>query len=230
MEEKFMIIINIALIAIFVFAVWNNILYSKMIKLGTKAKNPLPDEKYFELKYKIQSLITAFSIIVGGIGILGYTSYLNLQNEMMKHFETQLAQQNKNVDSLIQNRINFIMHNVDSVVKDYIGGYTKVSTQINKNFDYYNSEVSKINTKMNFKGLYITNSLKLPLIKGQKTYRVIYKDFGLPISEKIPTLLLQSKDGSTLKLLSVEKTYFDLEVSESNKDFIILSLVAFDQD
>ena len=64
---------------------WNNTSVDKLRKLISQGTNVLPDDRYFELKHKIQYLTFAFSLIVIIIGLLGLNTITKIQADVLKN-------------------------------------------------------------------------------------------------------------------------------------------------
>jgi hypothetical protein len=61
----FAVIISILLLALVIFSIWNLIISRRLIKSKSSTNTPLDDSKYYELKYKQEFLVAAFSLIAG---------------------------------------------------------------------------------------------------------------------------------------------------------------------
>jgi hypothetical protein len=86
-------------IAILLYNVWNTIVLKSFFKTSFR-REPLNDQKYWELKYKVQSLVTIFVIIVGIAGYLGISTVEDVKKSIAREIKPQLDSATRIVDSL----------------------------------------------------------------------------------------------------------------------------------
>ena len=119
------ILIIAFLIATIIFNVWNSLnLYS--LKKRPIRNDQLNDSKYWELKYKIQFLVSAFSAIVVIAAFLGYNTIDNirdsLSNEINQKLDStktaviMLSEKQKEIDEKVSNTGSQILKYQDIIL------------------------------------------------------------------------------------------------------------------
>lgn len=79
MLSKIELVIFFALISLILMILWNNLSLDRLRKIIKNGDNQMPDDKYFELKYKNQYLIFSGVLIVSFIGALGYNTFKDIK-------------------------------------------------------------------------------------------------------------------------------------------------------
>lgn len=204
MENKLLILIAIILFAIFIINLINGLLFKKIIDLGSKGNSLLPDEKYFELKSKIESLVTIFSFIVVIAGLLGYSSFMSIQTAVLETVNKTVEKDIKSIniaDSVMMQRSkeNTVLLDTLKILRnEYFKELTTSAEKMNWDLSSYANEVRRMNEKLGFNNIYATNTLEIPLNKGQKNYKVFFNQIDIPKFNSVPALVIQPKDGSII--------------------------------
>lgn len=218
-------IVNILLLVITVFSIMSFASLRKISKQHNSDSN-IPDDRYYELKYKLQFISTVGVIIIGVGGFFGYDKY----DKFIEKFEGKndtLSVKLKDFDKRISS--------MDSVMKSYDGkidAYDSFLTRLNKNKNSLSADVTKTNKqlasltdtisiiqKRNIldKSFYVIDGLKL--INNSTIQRFYFKDLNtiigdkLPIFEKKPVLFLIPQGGATIIIKTVTTEYVEIGVS-----------------
>lgn len=91
MAEKFLLyVIVVILLALLVSSVWNlGILRVLRSKIDAEPKK-LSDERYYELKYRMQFLTAVFTMIAALIALYGYDTFQTATEEIQKSLESKV--------------------------------------------------------------------------------------------------------------------------------------------
>ena len=92
------IVVGILFLIYSIFAIWNISILRRLKKCATNPSYSIADEKYFELKYKIQLYVAAFFILNGVLGFIGFNSW----DKVIKQTEDRM---NELADSLVIVRV-----------------------------------------------------------------------------------------------------------------------------
>jgi hypothetical protein len=137
--------IIVGIIIISVFELTNTILLSRLKRQAKRSISSLNDERYFELKSKIQFVIVTGSIFLLLMGFLGFDSITSSKNAIateLKEVRSDLA----NTDSLLlikKKEISDLGDSLRIIISDYKTMMTTVSSYNNKISEFEQS-VSKV--------------------------------------------------------------------------------------
>ncbi len=110
------------IIAIFMF--WQVYTEAKILEAIKNGKKRFPDERYFELKSKIQYIVVIFSLVTFTVGLFGYTTIEKVRFDLTKQLRDSI-----NYDITVRQRI---IATYDSVIEDQSKTHEKFVTQSNK--------------------------------------------------------------------------------------------------
>ena len=120
-----LILLIIVVFVLLIFNIWN-LVTIRQIKNDSKAKiKILDDPRYYELKFKIEFLVAAVSIIVAIAGILGYNSYESVKSQIT----LALVKKTDSID-LKLNTVGKDINNKDSSVRNISLRLDEVSKSI----------------------------------------------------------------------------------------------------
>lgn len=112
------ILLGIATTAILIYFTWSYLTLVKLRKRNS-GNDIFDNEKYYELKYKSEFLIAAFTLATGAFAFLGYNSLENIEYNIQKQFfnkttelDSSYSSNKRNIDSL-----NSKASKMDSLVK-----------------------------------------------------------------------------------------------------------------
>ncbi len=202
-------LITILIVILIIFTLWNIINVRSFKKILSNNENRLADDKYFELKYKIEFLIAAFSGIVIVVGYLGYGSLDNAENELKKNmqdslkvFEISLKEKQDSIEKIGSQLNNFNL--IQSVFfkeqskfsKTQFDLRTDLSKQENRistgknEIDSLDKKIKTINSKnilnQNF---YLIDNVKFNMAEEDKvdlTNTFYFKDLSTSLGDKLP--------------------------------------------
>jgi len=105
MTISFYTLLITLIISLIVFLIWNIFLYYKKISKRNESK------EYYELKYQLQFYVAVFSVLIGVLTFLGYSSYNEIVNkvtdEISKNTESSKQEINAKI-SATQNELSKI--------------------------------------------------------------------------------------------------------------------------
>jgi hypothetical protein len=193
-----MILLTVLAGIIIALSVWNLItLYQ--LKKSNKSKQEIKDDKYFELKYKLE-FITTIAIVVIGVGsFFGY--------KVSDGFNLRVVELKTKLDSL---------NKTIKLKKDTINTYDLKTKDLNKRFEDLSSKITVISNKNIVKqDFFITDNLKFKF--GQDTVSRFYFNRlktlvgdAFPTFDKPPFLVIVPKNGANITLTDLNKDYFEV--------------------
>lgn len=236
-----MTILVVTVIALIVFSAWN-LLTLREIK--AKSKNPdkeLNDQKYFELKYKIEFLVAIFTVLVAIGGFLGYNSIQNAKSEIQ-------ANLNKEV-SLIENRIvktDKSIRDKDSLVSELMTKLNDIRENTSTTENTFNNQKEKLNALVNTidvlnkkniikQNYYIVSLKRYKYDENDSTkHKYYFKDLktnlgdNLPIFKTAPIVIPVSE--SFITILNVNKESFKVgNMGGYSSDTVRINLVIIEK-
>jgi hypothetical protein len=231
----FLIVIGIAAL---VYNVWNTIVLKNFFKTSFR-REQINDQKYWELKYKIQSLVTIFVIIVGIGGYLGISTVDDLKKSISKELKPQLDSATVMVASLKDtlNTYKDVMQNLKSN-SEQVSSSLKMSKG---SLEILTKTINEINRKNKIQSaVYVVNDIpvntELSAVDKQATF--YFADFAtasgdkLPIFTKPPNVIVVSNNGSfaathvtTTSLRLTALAYTATELNEVPQKFIKVSII-----
>ncbi len=225
----------IFLFLILSFLILDFITLNKIRKLGSKDKSMIPDEKYFDLKYKIQYLISIFSVILF-IGVfLGYNSIQNIETKISNEISESIL----DLKSRIAKSDTLITRHEKSL-KEFESEQKKIQDVLKKSNKDVLSLSDSVNelTKKTFVNpkIYICHFLFDEKNVGNPNGEIFYfKDIPtidkneLPIFKKEPSLFF-SAIVMQIEIFEVTKEYFRIGIfsrSDNNCDIDIDMLILY---
>jgi hypothetical protein len=190
------------LIVIIIFNIWNALtLY--FIKKRPSRNDELNDAKYWELKFKIQFLVAAFSAIVAIAAFLGYNTLDNVRDGISKEINLKLDSTKSSIAKLDdkQKEIDDKVANTDEQISKYqdiILGLSnkqasvKESIKLSKsNLDGLKERITEINSKNILQqNIYIVDTIQFDISKLTDEHAATFKysDLVTISGDKIPPL------------------------------------------
>lgn len=238
MEEKIVLIIVFVLISATILLLWNNITLNKILQLGKKNETHLPDDKYFELKYKIQYMSFAATLLIAIISILGYSTFNNIKNDLKndlnnvtKEYNTKMKTTSAIYDSLINLRIDKINKALsdayDELTKSSDDAYRELNAELTsarKEVTGYNEKMKILSEKIGYKRLYVINDFKIPSLPRIK---MTFQNLGFTNLESVPSVFITPKEDFEVVINKVAKEYVEIGIKNAKTDSVSISLLIF---
>lgn len=236
-------------IVIIVFNIWNTFNLSALLKRPLKV-DALNDQKYWELKYKMQYMITVFSIILFIVGYLGYNSLQGVKESVRKEFQGSMDSLTSRIDSfkLKLSDYSSIADNqferIDSIRKTLIRlglKQSEVSRFLSGTFQSATDLSARVDELINNdqlrQNMFVVDEVAYKMnlaTSGEALYTTYYfKDLktvngnSLPKFTKRPYIIGLSNESIDLKVANITTESFDLMVysypgdRDITKDFFI---------
>lgn len=230
------IIITVIIFAILIVSIVNVLTLFQMKKTSKdKTSSDIPQERYFELKYRIQTFITIASIVIIVTGLLGVKTYSDLKTEISAPLNDTINNLRSRVE-IINNDIGDYINKIDyydSVFNKYtadLEATNKSKEDVTKNIEHLTSQVGELDANIsgitNFsslKNIYIVDSVFIDL--QQRTRKGIKKRYfsqlqtidgkSLPKFNTPPIILNNvSTYGNIIRFYNVTNEYFEFELEE----------------
>lgn len=184
-------------------SVWNLISLNDLKKFN-RSKQELKDDKYFELKYKLEFITTIAIVVIGVGGFFGYkvSDEVNLRADKLK----------KRMDSL------------DSLIiakRDTLFSYDTISKNLDRRLTDISSKISVISNKNIVKqDFFIADNLKFAFGSDTPYYHRFYFNRlktlvgdPFPAFDNPPFLVLVPENGAVVTIVHLNKYYFEVESS-----------------
>ncbi len=155
-------IIFLFLIVLIGFNIWNGVTLHRLLKRPLK-NDQLNDKNYWELKYKMQYMVTAFSVLLAIVAYLGYNTIDNVKESVEKDFQSKLDSTKSAmhlIDSQMRNSkesFDAKIADTDSVLNSYqnmllgLSGRTEAVRKSiavsDKDLNDFKSRIAEINSK-----------------------------------------------------------------------------------
>lgn len=184
MTTTILILIGIATL---IYNVWNTIVLKKFFKTSFR-REQINDQKYWELKYKIQSLVTIFLVIVGVVGYLGISTIDDVKKTVVKEIKPQLDSTMMAVDSLRDSLKTYSL-----LMEDLKSNSQQVtsSLKISKNdVQSLINTINAINKKNKIQApVYVVNNIRIDtqIDFGDPKATIYFKDLITSSGDKLPS-------------------------------------------
>ncbi len=231
--EKITIILIVTLI---IFTIWNIINVRTFKKILSNNENRIADDKYFELKYKTEFIIAAFSGIVFVVGYLGYGSLNNAENQLqkviqdsLKIYETALKEKQLEINELGNHldEFSFIQSNFFKEQAKFSKNQTNLRADIYRqenritagkiDIDSLDKKIIAINNKNVLKqNFYLIDDYKIIIKNETWLPRIYFKNLETNLGDKLP----EFKKPPFIILKSF--VYFDYPIEEITLDYFQL--------
>ena len=179
----------IILFALLVVSAWNGYTLLQIKKMNKEGEKTSADERYYELKFKIQFLVAMFTFLAAIAGLYGY----NTLEDVKQKLTTEL---NDSIDSLKQ-RLRATTTNLnskDSIVKNLendLGTLSENVPRLKKGFgqiEFLERKIQTINGKNILKqNYYIVTSLSFTTNDLSKPAKIYFKDLTTNLGDKLPS-------------------------------------------
>ncbi|MCK5763920.1 MAG: hypothetical protein KAH05_07365 [Clostridiales bacterium] len=205
--------IYVFLLVIIGLSAWNICLFRK-IKSHIEVKNKIEEKNlYFDLKYRLQFIMTIAAIVVAMITFFGYNQFTKIENDFEELINSKFEQYNDNYDELAETNLsmNKLIEDSEKRIKD-IGAKINI---ISQDVLYGNLFIVE-NLFLNLK------DFKLGKEIIQKKY--YYKDLltnnqnTLPKFNKAPSINIIPTTGAVISLSDNTNEYFEIELQSCNED------------
>lgn len=231
-------VIFLFLIALIGFSIWNSITLQRLLARPLKT-DQLNDKNYWELKYKMQYMVTVFSVLIAIAAYLGYNTVANAKESVRNEFQAKLDSTKANmasIDSQIKNsKIQFDakVANTDSLLNIYqnmLMGLSRRTEAVKKSISIsdkdltdFKGRINEINSKNIIQqNIYIVDNIlftraELDLMDGISGKKMLFSELTtisgdkLPTFKKAPFILVVSNDGAEYYVKNVSSTSFDLQ-------------------
>lgn len=220
------LIIIIILVAIFIAQIWNIIALRSMKHNPNRNNSEMQNEKYFELKYRLQYMTAAFSVIIVAIGFFGYKTYSNAIDNIKSDLSKQLSEYSSSLEE-IQGVINSF--------QNFSSKYEADKKDIEQNITRFKQSTSEIQNEINEikdetlknPNLYIIleYAFELDLMSDRDSlYRINFSDLQtfdnkpLPNFKFAPIIAIPASHGFNCKIQKVTNNYFEFDPSASWAD------------
>lgn len=205
-----------------VFTIGNFVTLQRLSKSKNQSPDKADDSRYFELKYRVEFIVSIFSVVVGVMAFLGYNSITNAKNEIKSGMEKEVSdikdefsRVRTNVDTLNALRANLeLKYRViskgaatsETIIQDHLSRLTLMQKQI----DAINSK--KI-VQQNF---IVTKSLTFRQTEKNPDNVVYFKDIQTLTGERLPNfssppLVIPVSEGDkVIDVLNVDSNSFQV--------------------
>jgi len=226
------------------FLIWNIIESKKIRSLLSKHKNSTESgfDKYLDLKYQIQLIITIGAILSFLIGYLGFDTRESLLKQSTEGIEeisilkNQRDSTQKLLDSTVSN-VKFLNLFIEEVFKVKIPHLEKSLSSINTDASILKNEIKKLSKEISLPKIYIFEDMKL-ISNGNQQKTVYFSSLPkatngqiLPTFKTAPSISVPFK-GSVVRILKVTKDYFVYEhamnIANATTDKYDLWLVSYE--
>ncbi|HEX2866992.1 MAG TPA: hypothetical protein VHO03_08105 [Ignavibacteriales bacterium] len=244
MEDKIILIILFSLTASILVVLWNTLSIERLRKTLKEGKNLDPDEKYFELKYKIQYMGFAGTLILAFVGALGYSNFKDIKTDLKKNLDEMTDIYNKKMlsqanyylnqtDTLLRVRIDntnkAFSDSYDSLNKDLNDSYNELNSEVvsaRKEVAGYNEKMKMLNERIGYNKLYVIDEYKLTNL--QLYNKVIpFKNLGFNNLKTIPTVFVSPKTDFNATIKKVTQESLELEVKNAKTDTVSVGILLF---
>lgn len=209
-------ILIVLLIALISSNVWNWFSL-RDLKKHNRSKQVITDERYYELKYKIEYITTIVVVVIGVGGFFGYKWFDGLKKDT--------ADKLKNVTDLYDIKFDSIDKKIESkkyTLNDYEAKQENIDKKVensDKKLSVISNRIDIINKKSIIKqDFYIVDNLKFPATENGNWYaRFYYKNLktiggdSLPFFKKSPFLIAVPENQFELTIKYIGREYFDIE-------------------
>lgn len=228
-------ILVVLLIALIAFSVWN-LFTLKDIKKHNRSNQVISDERYFELKYKLEYITTITVVVVGVGAFFGYQWFDGIKKDAEKNLVEKTTLFESKYDSIkcklkqtddSLRKYQKMMAGNEYYFKKFQVSQKNISDSINrsaKELFSISKRIKIINEKNIIKSdFYIVDNLQINLkYDADYRYKFYYKDLvtitgdKLPVFNKTPFLSINPENG------------IQVFITELNKDYFALMLISID--
>lgn len=228
-EDKLILILIFVGAIIGILLLWNNISYERIIKRLKKSEQQSPDEKYFELKYKIQYLVFAGLLLVAFLGALGFDSFKTVEKSMQSDLDKKANIQTERVDSLINVRIDQTNEEINRVYNSMVQNLENASSQLEnarEEVDDYNNQMRRLNSKIGYNRLNVIDQFKVSDYRS-KILVIPYSNFGFEKFDNVPTVFVNPNGDFDIKTVDINNESFSIKIENAIADTVSMNILFF---
>lgn len=227
MQQSILIIATIFLVGLVVLNIWT-IISLRSLKQSQKPYVNISDERYFDLKYRLQLLITTVVIVGVAITFLGW----NIRSQIISETKSEVLSEVKNdiikmtrdsIQTLTKDlsKLKSTATTVSEDQKDLMRGALQISSEYKlltlqqKNLsEEVKQKLAGINTLLN---VYITDA-KIDTSALAKTSRIYFKNLkpinaDLPKFAQPPIVNVISNSGTYIRINKTTAEFFDYSIA-----------------
>jgi len=198
--------------------------------LQTRGVKALDDEKYFELKYKLEFLTASFWVMVAIGGLLGYNTLKDAKEEVKTEFSNELEALTDQLEK----------------VKEEIGSNDSTAKNLRKEFPELEKLVSQLQARIkliNSKNIlkqnyYVVRYIDKPDWK-KDVFMVFFKDLKTSSGDRLPkfvsspVVMVSANAGSLPTITNITKESFEMyyhtsDFGTADINFLIFETTTFD--
>lgn len=212
---------------------WTLINQYRFLKIRNKRKIEI-DSRYIELKYRIDLIVAAFSIIIAIAGLIGYSTVDEIKKDITEDIETEIDKIKKDA------------HQIDSLQKinmDFIRNFELEKEAINFVLCKSGKDAKKINEEIT---LLANKNIKNPniylckfrypkeMLNVEKPARIFFKNLKTINGQDLPSFknapMIYNSATNVLSLHSITNEYIEISQGIGNFDteYIYLIIGSYD--
>jgi chaperonin cofactor prefoldin len=220
------IILIITIFALLVFSIWNLITLRELKSKRNSEERRLDDSKYFELKFKMEFLITVFSVIVALIGLLGYNTLQNAKSEIKSELNKEFSPieiRMKNTEKSINDKDSIVktLESKTFTIANNLGTFDYKAKKQDYSLTSLENKIADINGKNIIKqNYYIVNSIKYKYHEADTTLKKFYfavlkTNLGdkLPMFETPPLIIPIPESNAMTTIFDITRESFKVGFS-----------------
>lgn len=228
--DKVIVLLLISLIAL---SYWN-LVSLRDIKKHNRSNKEISDDRYYELKYKIEFIVAIAVVVIGGGTLFGVNWFNDLKKDISNNFkrETDLRFDTINsklkfVDSSInRHQINVLAYesDVNKLHSVQIFAEKKIP-YISKRISVLDHLVDTISNKNIVKlDFFIIGNLKINTKDENTNHRFYYKDLKTIVGNKLPNF------KTAPFLVTVPENDVQLNLKNNNREYFEIVLMSFSSE
>ena len=217
------------------FNIWNAINLKTIIKKPLRNSDSLNDNKYWELKYKMQYMITVFSIILFVAAYFGFTSLQSVKTNLKTEIQASLDSTNRILENIEQKQLelNIKVATTDSSILEaenailgLMGREKALSGSLSMS-DFSLTKLMQRISELNSKNIiqqniYIVDNVEYSFDTYWEFKKYYFKDLKsntgqpLPAFKKPPFIFSVSNQGFTFALRKITSESFEMSASNAS--------------
>lgn len=235
-------IITVLLIVLISFSIWN-LLTLRKLKKQHNSNVQMTDDRYYELKYKMEYITTIVIVVLSVGGYFGYQWFGSIKDDAAKNLQEKTKDFESKLDS-----VKFQLNVADYKINNYDGKFTKFNQdairiegnqkdiidkqkQITSNLKFSKEDLGTLSNKIDViknknilkQNFYIIEDI---IFNTQKQNTFYFKNLStttgdkLPVFNKAPFISVSSAEGINFNIKKITTEYIELEAFTTYTDNI----------
>jgi hypothetical protein len=230
MSLSFSLILIFLLLVLVITTTWNLVVLKGL--QNRQGFNNLKDERYFELKYRIDLITAVFSIAVFFAVFLGYNSVQDVKKNIETDMRTSLDSVSKDLDKSRSDAEE--IRGVEEKSRSSFDEITLSLDDKKKQLDKLEKQIRAINSKNILKQNYYVVNYRDNSDREKSTFKIFFKDLKpmsvdrLPKFRTTPAVIVSASEGRRPVIGTITTEWFEIGFVQPDTSPVDVNFLIFE--